>query len=227
MKQLPATILFAIAFAFVEAAVVEYLRAVYYPLSSGGFHFPTLTVELIRQMGPEHYRRLFIELGREVSTLVMLAAWGMGVGRNIRESWAHFVIAFGVWDLFYYIWLKLFIDWPVGFFDWDLLFLLPVPWTAPVIAPVIVSLIMIGAGISVLYHEGAGRPLQPKPQDWAVLVLGGLIVITAFCWDYADIMAGGFPKPFNWPLFVLGVLVGVGAFARIVYLSKHPKILKI
>ncbi len=164
MRLVPAIVLWAVAFAFIEAAVVEYLRAIYYPPAAGGFTFPVLTVDQIRALGEEHWRRLLIELGREAATLVMLTAVGILAGKNRRESWAYFMIAFGVWDIFYYLWLKLFLDWPPGMMTWDLLFLVPVPWVAPVLAPVIISAALIVSGLIVLSYESQGRPLLPAQQ---------------------------------------------------------------
>lgn len=217
MKKAPAVILFAVAFAFVESAVVEYLRALYYPLESGGFRFPLLTLEQLEAMGAGHLRRLAIELGRELSTLVMLATLAAAAGSNRREAWAHFLIAFGVWDIGYYGWLKLFIDWPAGIMTWDLLFLLPVPWVSPVLAPILVSLTMICCGLLVLLFEQRGTPVLPRPLDWVLLTLGGLIVIFSFCMDYKDIMQGGSPAAFHWPVFFAGLLIGIGTFVAMVF----------
>lgn len=207
MKNSPAVILWAVAFAYVESAVVEYLRALYYPLASGGFHFPLQTIEQLSGMGEEHWRRLIIELGRELSTLVMLAAVGLMAGKNRREAIAHFMIAFGVWDICYYLWLKLFLGWPGSIMTWDLLFLLPVPWASPVLAPVIVSAVMIVSGFAVLYSESRGIVLDTTWRDWALIVAGGVTVIVSFCWDCRNLMEGGLPNPFNWPLFIAGLAV--------------------
>ncbi len=215
LKKLPAVIIWATAFAFVEAAVVEYLRALYYPLHNGGFLFPLVTAPQIQAMGEEHSRRLLIELGREVSTLIMLAGVAVMAGGNRREAWAHFMIAFGVWDIFFYVWLKLFLNWPPGIMTWDLLFLVPVPWVSPVLAPVLISLTMIGAGLVILWHERSGCPLTVSWGHWALLAGGGFTVIVAFCWDYPNVMQGGMPNPFHWPLFFVGLGVGLGTFAMV------------
>ena len=76
----------------------------------------------------------------------MLAAAGLAIAGNFRQWLAGFMISFGVWDIFYYVFLRLLIGWPESLMTWDLLFLLPVPWVGPVIAPVLVSLSMIVAG---------------------------------------------------------------------------------
>lgn len=215
MRLVPAVLLWAVSFAFVEAAVVEYLRGLYYPLANGGFTFPILTVEQIEAFGLEHWRRLLIELGREIATLMMLLSVGILAGKNRRESWACFMIAFGVWDIFYYIWLKLFLGWPPGIMTWDLLFLLPVPWVGPVLAPILISIALIISGLIILLFESRGRPLITRPSDWALVTGGGLIVIVSFCWDYNNITNGGYPNPFHWPLFIAGFAVAVAALMRI------------
>ncbi len=212
MKKLPAVALYAICFGFVEAAVVEYLRAIYYPLDKGGFQFPVLTLDQITTLGYEHWVRLLIELCRELCTLIMLMSMGIVAARNRREAWAYFVVAFGVWDISFYLWLKLFLNWPPSLMTWDLLFLIPVPWVSPVLAPIIVSLTMIFAGILLLYRESKGKPVVARWTDWILVIMGGVIVIFSFCWDYENIMRGGFPNPFQWPLFFVGLSTGCGGF---------------
>lgn len=216
MKKVLAVILWALMFAYVESAVVEYLRALYYPLSEGGFQFPLLTLEQFEALGDEHLKRLHLELGRELATLAMLAAIGWAAGANFRETVAHFMIAFGVWDIFYYVWLKLFLDWPPSIMTWDLLFMIPVPWVSPVAAPVIVSAVMISAGLVILWYESRGHVLSTTWSDWLVLTAGGVLVIVSFCWDWRNIMAGGRPSAFPWPLFFVGLLVSSAWFVRIV-----------
>lgn len=140
-RTLLALALFGIAFGYVEAAVVAYLRNIYTPIRHKTFPmmphddlFPLLQVEHLQAAGPEYVRLLWIELGRELATLVMLAATGLAIGRTFREWLAGFLICFGVWDISYYAFLKLLIGWPASFWTWDILFLLPVPWVGPVVA---------------------------------------------------------------------------------------------
>ncbi len=90
MKKVGWVIIWAIAFGFVEASVVEYLRAHYYPLTEGGFQFPILTLAHFESLGPEHIHRLKIEIAREFCTLVMLATVGAAAAKNRREAWAQF-----------------------------------------------------------------------------------------------------------------------------------------
>lgn len=77
--------------------------------------------------------RLYFDGGRAAGLL------SMGV--------ANFVYAFGIWDLAYYAALWLVEGWPASLCDWDLLFVIPVPWFAPVLAPIAISCTeIIGAG---------------------------------------------------------------------------------
>ncbi len=231
MKRVLIVLLFAMAFAYVEAAVVEYLRALYFPgglacpgpRSGGDSLFPLITLGQLEAMGPQHVRRLAIEAGRELATLVMLAAVGVMAGTNRREKWAHFVIAFGVWDIAYYGWLKVFLGWPEGLMTWDLLFLVPVPWVAPVLAPVIVAVVMVVCGLVVLYREGQNRPVLAAWWDWFQMTIGGLIVIWAFCGDFRNIMQGGLPETFDWSSFCVGLLCGIIGFLRAISAASVPE----
>ena len=218
-RALIALVLFGMAFGYVEAAVVVYLRALYEPMRQRlepardpGRLFPLIRLDQLKAEGPQHVRRLMTELGREVATLVMLAATGLVLARNLRQWFAAFMISFGVWDIFYYVFLKLLLDWPASLFTWDILFLLPVPWVGPVLAPVLVSASMIAAGVTILYRESVWRPISFDRLDWLLILGGGLTLVAAFCWDFRNTSAGGWPHPFNWPLFILGESVGATAF---------------
>jgi hypothetical protein len=213
--------LFGIAFGYVEAAVVVYLRTIYGPIRQATFPtmphgdlFPLLRIEHLQAAGPQYVRLLRAEMGRELATMVMLAAVGLAIGRNFRQWLAGMMIAFGVWDIFYYVFLKLLLGWPASLWTWDILFLLPVPWLGPVIAPVLVSLSMIVAGVVLLWRESLGRPVRCGTLQWALMVLGGLVVVVAFCWDSQHAAAGGRLKPFNWLLFTLGEAMAAAGFVH-------------
>lgn len=207
--------------------MVEYLRAIYYPINKGGFQFPILTLEQITALGNESWVRLLIELGREFCTLIMLMSIGIVAGRNRREAWAYFVVAFGLWDISFYLWLKLFLDWPPGLMTWDLLFLIPVPWVGPILAPILVSLTMVFAGVIVLHRESKGKPVTARWTDWMLLITGGGTVIGSFCWDYENIVNGGLPNAFQWPLFFVGLSIGCGAFVAAVRRRNSGKNLRL
>jgi hypothetical protein len=211
--------LFGASFGYVEAAVVVYLRAFLEPVRQASFQretddgvFPLLTADQIQSAGPRYVRILTVEAFRELATLVMLAAVGLAIAANFRQWFAGFMISFGVWDIFYYVFLRLLVGWPDSLMTSDILFLVPVPWVGPVISPVIIAVSMIVAGAAILWREAIDRPIAFRTWLWGIIFSGGLIVIIAFCWDWRQISAGGLPNPFNWSLFVAGGLVGIAGF---------------
>jgi hypothetical protein len=214
-RVLAVLFLFAISFAYVEAAATVYLRALYEPIHQHYFPgrtpgdlLPLVRLEQLQAREPQALHWVGVELTRQLATVLMLAAVGAAVARNFRQGLAAFMIAFGLWDIFFYLFLKLFIDWPASPGDWDLLFLLPVPWVGPVWAPLAVAISMVAAGVLVLHREAAGRPVRLGWQQAATLAAGGAIIVLAFCWDYENTLVAGQPKPFQWPLFAAGLAIG-------------------
>ncbi len=192
--------IFSAAFGMVEAIVVVYLRSLYYP---EGFVLP------LKPIGQSH---LIAELFREFSTILMLVAVGALAGRSRWQKFAFFIIAFGIWDIFYYVWLKVFLDWPASLLDWDILFLLPVPWIGPVLAPVLISLLMIAAGVLILRREQK-EPFSPAAA-WVVLSSAGVAVILfTFMSDLDATIRSSLPKPYSYLLFSAGFFMMVGAVA--------------
>src|ERR1700683_3586010 len=126
-------ILFGISFGYVEAAVVVYLRAVYDPVRqklrperSAGELFPLITTAQLNHAAPEKSWLLGVEVAREAATMIMLASVAL-VAAGGRRLWLPaFAIAFGTWDLFFYLFLKLLLHWPPSILTWDILFLIPV-----------------------------------------------------------------------------------------------------
>jgi hypothetical protein len=220
-RTITALVLFGVSFGYVEAAVVVYLRGIYEPMrmeiipgARPGALFPLPRLDQIKAAGPQHVRLLMGELGREAATLVVLAAVALAVSHNFHQWFGAFVVAFGVWDVFYYVFLKILIDWPASLFTWDILFLLPVPWVGPVLAPVLVALSMIVAGVVVLWLESIGRAVRLGRANWTAVVLGGLLIVAAYCWDFRNTGAGGEPNPFNWPMLAAGEMLGLAGFVR-------------
>ncbi len=222
--------IFSIAMGFFEGIVVVYLRELYYP---NGFHFPlTFFSE----------KMLSIELTRELSTLVMLVTIGILAGKNPIQRFAYFLYCFAVWDIVYYAAIKLFLDWPSSFLTWDILFLIPVAWVGPVLAPIICSLTMILLAVVIIYFREKGVEVKIKTLEWAAILIGAFIIFCTFIWDYASIIiTGGFlsdffsiakderfikiitgytPVFFNWYLFSLGEILILFSIAMI---FKHAK----
>ncbi len=193
-KTLLSLSLFSVTFAFVEAAVVIYLRTLYYP---EGFAFP------LKLISADH---LVVELAREFATIVMLATAGMLAGRTRWQRFAYFIIAFGLWDIFYYVWLKVAINWPASLFEWDILFLIPLPWIGPVIAPVLISTLMIVAGLFILRWEESGVSFKPPRSAWVLSVAGSAIILYSFMWDIEAGLRAALPEPYRYELLVMGLL---------------------
>lgn len=190
--------IFAVAMAYLEAAVVVYLRAIYYP---GGFSFP-----LVLMPKP----MVAIEVGRELSTLVMLWAVAMISGHDRWERFLHFSMAFGVWDIFYYVWLWVQIRWPSSLVEWDVLFLIPIPWLGPVLAPVVISLSLVAGSLLLLGLKKRGIALAFPWTSWTLAILAGLILLGTFLYDWRAVLDGRMPRPYPWVVFALGQALGVG-----------------
>lgn len=215
--------IFSIAMGYLESAVVVYLREIYYP---DGFAFPL-------KMMSEHV--MITEVFRELATLIMLAGIGWIAGRSNQERFGFFIFAFGIWDIFYYIFLYALLGWPESLFTWDILFLLPTTWVGPVLAPCINALSMMLFGGLIWYYQSVGKLKPVKMREWMMLIIGSLIVIGAYIEDYVQFMRQGFsiheiffppdveklmdyamnymPVNFNWWIFWLGqalILAGIG-----------------
>jgi len=203
--------LFAISMAYLESSVVVYLRELYYP---DGFQFPLTEIPL---------KILFTEIGREAATIIMLFAYAKSVGRNGREVMAYFSLNFGIWDIWYYIWLKLLLNWPSTIMDWDILFLIPVPWIGPVLAPVLVSLALICAGYIVLRFEIQNKPIRLTRTDWIMEIISGLIIILSFVIPLEDLRIINMPEYYPWWLFFCGLLSGLFVFTRRVIKSLRSR----
>jgi len=213
--------LYGIAMAYLETAVVIYLRELYYP---GGFNFPMKSM-------PDNIT--LTEILREAATMIMLMTIGMLAGKKLKDRIAWFIYCFAIWDIFYYIFLKLMIDWPSSLMTWDILFLLPVIWSGPVITPVIVSLIMILFALQLLTND---HPMPFIRKNLLFLVSGTLLLFLAFIWDFSKYMLQQYsftdlfvsrtnqialqqyiPQIFNWWLFIFGSLLVIVPLALRVF----------
>ena len=198
---------YAVAMAYLESAIVVYLRRLYYPK---GFDFPLVIIDI---------PTLLIEVGRETATIIMLATVGVAAGRTKVGKCAYFLYLFGVWDIFYYVWLKVFLDWPASLFTWDVLFLIPVPWVGPVLAPVTVALTMIGMALVLLRLEQHGPVLPAGKTVWLAQMGASLIVIVSFTMDVVPrlpdngaLLAQWTPAYYRWWMLVLGQALAIGTF---------------
>lgn len=195
--------LFAAAMAWIEAAVVLDLRVLVGRLQP----YQPDPLPNFGGLGPA-------ELVREIATMVLLLSAGQLAGKGRLSRWAYSAFAFGVWDILYYVFLVPLTGWPRSLLDWDILFLLPLPWWGPVIAPVAVSLILIGGGTLVLLLGDRGQPGCRSAWAWAASLLGALAVLYAFMADSIRAWALGttpawevLPVRFEWLAFAAGFLL--------------------
>ena len=191
---------FAIAMAWVEAASVFYLRALVDRIE------PYQADPL-----PMHGALGYVELWREAATLVMIATLGVLAGGTRRRRAAYAALAFGTWDIFYYVFLRVISGWPRTLLDWDVLFLLPLPWWAPMLAPVSIALMMILWG-TLATQLGDGS--TDAPWAWALGSVGIVLALVVFMIDAGRALPDGrdavlhvLPTTFNWPLFCVALLL--------------------
>ncbi|MEO6033968.1 MAG: hypothetical protein ABIQ35_01805 [Verrucomicrobiota bacterium] len=192
-----AVVSFAAAMAWVESSVVFYLRTMVDRIEP----YQAFPLPVFGGLG-------LAELVRELATMIMLAIVGILAGKNFKSRFGCFLLAFGAWDIFYYVFLKILTGWPHNIGDWDILFLIPLPWWGPVWAPMAIALLMIFWGTLATQNDVLELP------GWricAINVLGGVIALYAFMEDAIQVsFAGGnlrhmLPASFNWPLFMVGL----------------------
>ena len=215
LSQWIRVVTFAIAFAWVEAAVVVYLREIYY---EGSFCFPLVVEWKDGKYVADQLIR--IEFTREIATIVMLVAVGCAAGKNALQKFCFFMVAFGIWDVFYYVCLWLMISWPESLMTWDILFLVPLPWVGPVITPVLLAFTMLATGSLLIYYNEKGCVIDWRWFDWIIESACVLLIIVAFCWDWKNIIQlpdglprSGIPSPFAWWLYLPAYFFSVVYFS--------------
>lgn len=202
-------LIFSIAMAYLESAVVVYLRELYYP---NGFTFPLILI-------PD--KILMIELGRELATITMLVTIAMIAGKIFTERVAFFLFVFGVWDIFYYLWLKVCINWPESLLTDDLLFLIPVPWISPVLAPVLVSGIFILFSIVALRQTEAGSRIIFMKSDILLILIGVILILFSFVRNFEERLNSTSPVEFMWGVFLFGLMfLSVGFLKPVLFTKK-------
>lgn len=216
-------VIFSIAFAYIEAAVVVYLRTIFH---RDGFTFPLRSFGL----SPLWRELLLTEMGREAATLILMFTGAWLFGRNLHQRFAFFSAIFATWDIFYYLWLKLLSrglrvipPWPGSLRDWDILFLIPTTWAGPIWAPILISVTLLLLAVIILYRDSTGRELKVTPLQWAGFILAGLMVVISFCHAGSHITQPEFRCYFHWWLFSAGYLVGIVLFIRCLWRSGRGK----
>jgi hypothetical protein len=195
--------LFGIAFGFIEAVIVVYLRQLY--------NVP----DRLFPIDMNAYSRRSIEMIRELCTLALILGAAWPAGKNGLQRFAFYAIGFGTWDIFYYLGLKLFIHWPASLLTWDLLFLIPAPWAGPVLSPCLVSAALIGCGLFALRKMEAGYRYRPRWSHWLVWMISGALILATYLDTAGMVAGGGVPDRYRWWLFLIGLGLGLGVFFRV------------
>jgi hypothetical protein len=189
--------------AWVEAAVVFYLRTMINRIDP---HQPE-PLPMIGSLGPA-------ELVREAATLIMLLTVGMLAGRTWRSRLGYTALAFGIWDIFYYVFLKVLCGWPQSLLDWDVLFLIPLPWWGPVLAPVSIAVLMIVWGTLASSEENVPADASGGWKAWFLSAAGAVLALYLFMEDTLRASSGGveavrqvLPTEFSWGWFVAAWLL--------------------
>ncbi len=207
--------LYAVAMGWVESAVVFYMRS------------------MIDRLDPYQPNPLpfaggfgFAEVVREAATMVMLLTVGWLAGRTWRSRVGYALLAFGVWDIAYYLWLIPLTAWPTSLANWDILFLIPLPWWGPVWAPVSIASLMILFGAVVGQCDSQEWPLWPGRAAMGAAALGGTLALYVFMADAIHLIASGgharllrdlLPEWFNWPLFLVALALIAMPVAEVIW----------
>jgi hypothetical protein len=202
---------FAIGMAWIESATVYYLRVFLDRINPYQAN-PLPNWGVLGQ----------VELVREAGTLVMLLAVGALAGRTWHTRLAYTAIAFGVWDIFYYAFLRLMAPWPLSLLDWDILFLLPLPWWGPVIAPASIAALLVVWGTLATRADFAHQSAVEKLL-WRLNWIGMTLALYVFMADaLRDLRLGldvtkTLPTTFNWPLFFLAYALMAAPVAHLAW----------
>lgn len=225
-KTIILLIVFSIAMGMLETIMVVYLRMLYYP---EGFGFP------LKLINSKVYG---IELLRELATLLMLGSISYLAGKKFYVRLAYFLLTFATWDIFYYIWLKVLLNWPATILDWDVLFLIPIVWVGPVLAPIICSMMMLIISSFIFFLDRMGISIKFIFHEWLIILLGTIMIFYTFIIDYSSlILRDGLlnqfsklstnvefqqklmkyiPNEYQWIWFGLGIIFILFAFSLIV-----------
>jgi hypothetical protein len=208
-------VVFALGMAWVEAASVYYLRVMVDRLDP-------------YQANPLPMRGVLeqVELVREAATLLMLLTIGALAGRTWRTRLGYTAIAFGVWDILYYVFLRVICGWPKSLLDWDVLFLLPLPWWGPVLAPVCIALLLIAWGTLVSQRAVQIPPSAVAATWWRLNWLGVALALYVFMADSLravhqglDVTKTVLPQAFNWSVFVMALTLMAAPVAQLAWRS--------
>jgi hypothetical protein len=211
--------LFSIAMAYMESAVVVYLRTLVNRIEP----YQSNPLPMFGGLGE-------IEVLREAATMIMLLTVGWLGGRTWRSRLAYAGMAFGIWDIFYYIFLAPMCGWPRSLLDWDILFLIPLPWWGPVISPVLIAALMIIGGTFITQIDEPNAPFMPRVWSMVAAGIGAALALYIFMTDALRVANQGvhviratLPTSFNWNLFVVALALMAAPIVNMVWqLARRP-----
>ena len=196
--------LFAVAMAHVEAALVVHLRTIYY----SGDPTAIFPLELMS------HRDLAIELAREAATVVMIACVAALAARGALRRFAAFVLVFGLWDIFYYVWLRVMLDWPRTWLEWDVLFLIPWPWLGPWVCPALIAALFTVWGVWILLATSNEGDARFTRAGLATFLAGTALGLASFLMPALPLLPGGeeafrgyVPGEFGWAVYGVGLVL--------------------
>jgi hypothetical protein len=133
-------------------------------------------------------------------------------------------MAFGIWDIFYYIFLVPMCGWPRSLLDWDILFLIPLPWWGPVISPVLIAALMIIGGTFITQIDEPNAPFMPRLWSMIVASIGAMLALYIFMTDALRVANQGvhviratLPTAFNWNLFIVALALMAAPIVNMIW----------
>ena len=213
VPKITAVTAYSVAMGYLEAAVVIYLRTILFGDSGRIFPFSIMPPPLSA-----------IEIGREAATIVMLLTIAFIAGSNRIQRGMYFVYSFALWDLTYYCFLRLLTGWPSSALDYDVLFLIPFPWTSPVICPILISLLLISTSLILIVRISRGKSMRISKLNAAIFLTGCVADLYSFTHQIVVILVdkgpggleGFIPHSFEWPLFLAGFFMLGAAAVRVI-----------
>lgn len=203
-------IILALLLGLFSALIFNYLRKLYWLPGHPGI-FRTIPLKI-----------LLLETLREAVMIGIIVIVAVKSAKKLNQKFSLFLLIFGLWDLSFYVFTKIFTGWPKSLTQFDILFFLPWVWTGPVLAPVIVSVSFI------LLSRVLTRPTEKIPY----LVIGGVAVILftffnntgqfALTGKGLEFLAADIHKlGFNWYLFGTGELILISGMFRLYLEDKN------
>lgn len=209
---------FAACMGLMEAAVVVYLRAL-------GRDTGTELAQVQELLRTLDTRLLLIERQREAVTIMMLLVAAFLFSQRLAYRVLAFVLMFGIWDVTYYGFLRRMIGWPGSLTTLDVLFLIPSPWIAPVVSPLLVAGTMV-VFASVYLALARTRALKsPHFGAWIAMTVGAALVLFSFLYAKDAYLSATDKLPrFGWPWFLGGyALMLVACIVMLIQLYREPK----